>query len=53
MITLSVGKGLIYLDGDSVELLVNVGTTDVSTDTVLLDKMKQDQEKEIEQIKLK
>ncbi|MEI8092457.1 MAG: hypothetical protein WCG98_10275 [bacterium] len=53
MITLSVGKGLIYLDGDSVELLINSATTDVTSDTALLEKMKKDLEKEIEEVKLK
>lgn len=53
MIALSVGKGLLYLDGDSVELLVNVWTIDVTSDTALLEKMKQEQEKQIGQIKLK
>lgn len=53
MITLSVGKGLIYLDGDSVELLINSATTDVTSDAALLEKMKKDLEKEIEEIKLK
>jgi len=53
MITLSVGKGLVYLDGDKVELLVNWATTDVDSDATVLEKIKQDLEKEIEHIKLK
>jgi F0F1-type ATP synthase epsilon subunit len=53
MITLSVGKGLIYVDGDTVELLINTAISDMVSDKVLLEKMKEDQEKEIAQIKLK
>lgn len=53
MITLSVGKGLMYVDGDTVELLINTAISDMVSDKVLLEKMKADQEKEIEQIKLK
>ena len=53
MIILSVGKGLIYLDGDTVEILINTASTDVDSDKTLLEKMKEAQEKEIEQIKLK
>lgn len=53
MITLSVGKGLIYLDGNIVELLINTATTDVASDATVLEKMKQDLEKEIEQVKIK
>lgn len=53
MITLSVGKGLIYLDGETIELLISTATTDVVSDTAVLEKMKQDLEKEIEQIKIK
>lgn len=53
MITISIGKGLIYLDGETVELLVNTASTDVTPDKALLEKLKEDQEKEIELIKLK
>jgi F-type H+-transporting ATPase subunit epsilon len=53
MVTLSVGKWLIYLDGESVELLVNGATTRVDSDASVLEKLKQDLEKEIEEIKLK
>lgn len=53
MIILSVGKGLLYLDGDTVEILINTASTDVDSDKTLLEKMKEVQEKEIEQIKLK
>jgi len=53
MVTLSVGKGLIYLDGETVELLINTATTEVVSDKALLEKMKEDQEKAIEQIKIK
>ena len=51
MIALSVGKWLIYLDGDTVELLINTASTDVTSDKALLEKMKEDLEKQIEQIK--
>lgn len=53
MIILSVGKGLIYLDGDTVELLINTASTDVTSDKELLENMKENLEKEIQQIKLK
>ncbi|EKD24819.1 MAG: hypothetical protein ACD_80C00149G0005 [uncultured bacterium (gcode 4)] len=53
MITISVGKWLLYLDGETVELLINTATTHAVSDKALLEKMKADQEKEIELIKLK
>ena len=41
------------MDGDTVELLINTATTHAVSDKALLEKMKADQEKEIELIKLK
>lgn len=52
-ITLSVGKWLLYLDGENVVMLVGSATTKPISDEVALEKMKEDLEKEIEQIKLK
>lgn len=51
-ITLSVGKGLLYLDGASIVMLVGVVTTVPISDETVLEQMKKDMEKEIEQIKL-
>lgn len=53
MITLSVGKGLLYLDGQNVVMLVWAVTTVPISDEAALEQMKKDMEKEIEQIKLK
>lgn len=53
MITISVGKWLIYLDGDTVELLIDTASTDVEPDKSILEKMKENLEQEIQQIKLK
>ncbi len=53
MITLSVGKWLIYLDGQTVIILINTASIDVTSDKTLLENMKKDLEKEITQIKLK
>ena len=50
MITLSVGKGLIYLDWETIELLINTASIDVPSDKALLEKMKEDLEKEIEKL---
>lgn len=52
-ITLAVGKGLLYLDGDTVVMLVGTATTKPISDEKALEKMKEDLEKEIEQIKAK
>lgn len=52
-ITLSVGKWLLYLDGQHVVLLVNTATTKPLSDEKALEEMKQTMEKDIEQIKLK
>lgn len=53
MISISVGKWLIYLDGDTVELLIDTASTDVSSDKTILEKMKENLEEEIQQIKIK
>jgi len=53
MIILSVGKWILYLDGDTVELLVDTASIHVESDKKILEQMKSDQEKEIEQIKIK
>ncbi|PJA49047.1 MAG: hypothetical protein CO170_00670 [candidate division SR1 bacterium CG_4_9_14_3_um_filter_40_9] len=51
-ITLSVGKGLLYLDGQTVVMLVGAITTIPISDEAVLEEMKKNMEKEIEQIKL-
>lgn len=51
-ITFSVGKGLLYLDWQSIVLLVGAVTTIPISDEAALEQMKKDMEKEIEQIKL-
>lgn len=52
-ITLSVGKWLLYLDWQSVVMLVWLVTTVPISDEVALEEMKTNLEKEIEQIKIK
>ena len=51
-ITISVGKWLLYLDGQTVVMLVGTGTTTPISDEAVLEQMKKNMEKEIEQIKL-
>ena len=51
-ITLSVGKWLLYLDGQTVVMLVWAITTIPISDEAVLEEMKKNMEKEIEQIKL-
>jgi len=52
-ITFSVGKWLLYLDGQNIVMLVWIATTIPISDEVALENMKKEMEKEIHEIKTK
>ncbi len=52
-IHLSVGSGSLYVDGESIILLISSATTNPESDTTALENMKAQLEKDIEEIKRK
>lgn len=50
---LSVGTWIIYVNGSEVSILINIATSEIHTDEEVLSKMKDDMEKQIQEIKSK
>lgn len=50
---ISVWSGVVYVSGTEIAILTSTATSQLETDEIVLEKMKNDMEKQIEEIKLK
>lgn len=50
---ISVWSGVVYISGKEILVLTNIATSQIETDQEVLEKMKKDMEKQIEEIKIK